>query len=347
MTKKELLEDSEIRAWFNELSEKNKETADTYLSVLNIMNDAGINPRTITEESVQSIKYWLMEKFKSLMPKTKNLYLNAIRSWLIHKKIKAELKMKIANSISTPTLDNEKVPEKHGVRNVLLSLSVRARAIVALIAFAGLRFKTQSRITLNDIIDLDIEKLETERTPALIHIPPHASKNRRRYFTFLVEEGCEYLLAYLKERRAKGEILTEKSPVIATLDGKKPLGTIKMRELLGEATHRFLKARPYVLRSYFDSCLFMASIHPRWQSFFMGHSGDIEAIYTVRKQLPPALIENMRKQFEPAIQYLSTQLKPTSIEEQRKRDFIKTAELSGWFSNEELELIRQKLRVRN
>ena len=36
-----------------------------------------------------------------------------------------------------------------------------------------------------------------------------------------------------------------------------------------------------------------------------------------------------------------------SIEEQRKRDFIKTTQLSGWFDEKGLELIRQTLKVKD
>jgi hypothetical protein len=52
-----------------------------------------------------------------------------------------------------------------------------------------------------------------------------------------------------------------------------------MQRILRKATMRILKARPYVLRPYFDSCLLMARVHPQWQSFFMGHKGNIGAVY--------------------------------------------------------------------
>ncbi|MGQ9469977.1 MAG: hypothetical protein ACUVTD_09230, partial [Nitrososphaerales archaeon] len=283
-----------------------------------------------------------------LAPKSQNVYLSAVKNWFKYKKVETkDFDIKLSNLNSTPTLNDEKIPEKHEVREVLLSLGVRARAIASLIVFAGLRFESIHGLTLGDIIDLDIEKLEMERTPALIHVPPEANKTPQRYFTFLIEEGCEYLLAYLKQRRAKGESLTPKSPVIARNNRGKAVSKNMMYKLLAPATHKILKARPYVLRSYFDTCLFMAKIHPRWQSFFMGHSGDIESIYTTRKNLPESLMENMKEAFKTAIEYLSTQPITMNRNEERKRDFLKTAELSGWFNEKELELIRQILKAKN
>jgi len=346
MTAKELLEDLDIQDWHNSLSLKSKGTAKTYLYILNSMKK-DLNPLTISEKD-NTLKRWLLKKFRSLTPKSQNLYLSAIKSWLEHKKIKADLDIKLSNQSSTPTLTDEKIPEKHQIREVLLSLGVRGRAIASLMAFAGLRFESIFGITLGDIIDLNIEKLEMKRTPALIHIPAEANKTPTRYFTFLIEEGCEYLIAYLKERRARGEELTEKSPVIATNNKKsKTLCKDKMARILRPSCRRFLKARPYVLRSYFDTCLLMAKVHPHWQSFFMGHRGNIEAVYTTRKNLPESLIENMREAFKPAIEYLSTQPINKNRDEERKRDFLKTAELSGWFNDKELELIRQILKARN
>ncbi|MEM3382987.1 MAG: hypothetical protein QXL52_05625 [Nitrososphaerales archaeon] len=225
-----------------------------------------------------------------------------------------------------------------------MSFNVRGRAIASLMAFAGLRFESIGKITLGDLLDLDIEKLEMKRMPCLIHVPAEANKTPTRYFSFLIEEGCEYLLAYLKARRAKEEVLTQNSPVIATLHGR-PLSLMRMRIIVREATRRILKARPYVLRSYFDTCLLMAKVHPHWQSFFMGHKGNIESVYTTRKHLPDSLIESMREVFKPAIEYLSTQPIATSIEEQRKKDFLKSAELSGLFDEKGLELIRQLLKA--
>lgn len=225
---------------------------------------------------------------------------------------------------------------------------MRARVIASLIGFAGLRFESIRGLTLSDLIDLDIEGLRMKKTPCLIHIPPECNKSPTRYFSFLIEEGCEYLLAYLKQRRAKGEELNERSPVIATnYKTLRPLDKGRMSDISRVSTKRILKARPYVLRSYFDTCLLMARIHPHWQSFFMGHKGNIEAIYTTRKHLPDSIIENMRDAFKPSIAYLSTQPISTEIEEQRKRDFLKSAELSGWFDEKGLEQIRLILKEKD
>ncbi len=70
------------------------------------------------------------------------------------------------------------------------------------------------------------------------------------------------------------------------------------------------KARPYVLRRYFETQLFNASwkgLVPRdWITFWAGHKGDIEHVYTLHKGLPQGLIEDMRDAYRKADPYLST-----------------------------------------
>jgi len=85
----------------------------------------------------------------------------------------------------------------------------------------------------------------------------------------------------------------------------------------------------------------------KWQSFFMAHRGNIESVYTVRKNLPKSLLENMREAFLPSEEYLITQKPSKSIEEQRKRNFLKNVELSGWFDDKGLELIRQIIKAKD
>jgi len=48
------------------------------------------------------------------------------------------------------------------------------------------------------------------------------SKAGHQYFTFLSEEGCEYLADYLSERIREGEELGPKSPIITPKQKMKP-----------------------------------------------------------------------------------------------------------------------------
>jgi len=59
--------------------------------------------------------------------------------------------------------------------------------------------------------------------------------------------------------------------------------------------------RPYALRSYFGTALDISEsrglVSHSWRQFWMGHSGDIEATYSVKKRLGPDFVEEMRGAF--------------------------------------------------
>jgi hypothetical protein len=77
-------------------------------------------------------------------------------------------------------------------------------------AFTGLRPHTlgdlrgQEGLKLRDLPELTVEGQSVTFTiiPARIVVRPSLSKARHKYFSFLTEQSCEYLKAYLEERLA-------------------------------------------------------------------------------------------------------------------------------------------------
>jgi hypothetical protein len=149
------------------------------------------------------------------------------------------------------------------------------------------------------------------------------SKSRRKYMTFLCEEGCEIVKQYLDSRIRQGEVLTPESGVIVTTakqaskikiaaetiqreDASPFLVTITVSDGIREAMRLAgLPWRPYVFRSYFDTALNIAEgklgLPHSYQQFWMGHVGDIETTYTTSKgRLPEDLVETMREWYRKA-----------------------------------------------
>ena len=95
--------------------------------------------------------------------------------------------------------------------------------------------------------------------------------------------------------------------------------------------------RPYVLRSYFDTQLLVAENNGKmthaYRQFFMGHKGDIEAVYTTNKgRLPENLIDDMRESYRRSLEYLETWKAETdeySLRENLRRKLLQVAGLSG------------------
>ncbi len=102
--------------------------------------------------------------------------------------------------------------------------------------------------------------------------------------------------------------------------------------------------RPHILRSYFDTAITNArGIPHNIQQFIMGHSGDIEATYTVNKRLPDWQIEEFRQLYSRLIEpKLSTTPQPTQ-EDLRKRQVLDTVTLLYGNDKEKIRRVEEAL----
>jgi hypothetical protein len=106
--------------------------------------------------------------------------------------------------------------------------------------------------------------------------------------------------------------------------GKKFVTTPAITKEIREAILPVIKARPYVLREYFDTQLLLAEsqgkIAHAYRQFFMGHKGDIEARYTTNKgRLPDELLTDMGRAFKESEKFLST---TTEVQQQDKKEIL-------------------------
>jgi hypothetical protein len=76
-----------------------------------------------------------------------------------------------------------------------------------------------------------------------------------------------------------------------------------------------------------------------WRTFIMGHTGDIEAIYTLNKGLPPTLLNEMRVAYEKSAERFLVanprreNLSEEELEEIFNRRFL-IPDLAEWQSKE-------------
>ena len=110
--------------------------------------------------------------------------IKVIKSWLAHKGIELERRVKITGAYETPTLRDERVPTKDELRRVFLSASKQARVACALVAHGGLRLETIGNYRADDDLrirglpglELKAGEVSFENSPAMITIRPSLSK---------------------------------------------------------------------------------------------------------------------------------------------------------------------------
>jgi len=306
----------------------------------------------LAKKDRQSVEDLLMDFIaelheKDYSPGYMENYLKAVRSWLEFNDIRLARRIKLGNRNATPTIDDERVPTKRELRQILNYADERGRCSIALLAFAGLRpqvlgnMSGQEGLKVRDLPEMSVnnDEIEFSMIPSRVVVRPESSKAGHKYFTFLPSEGCEYLKSYLEKRIASGEELEAETAIISVKPGYEETGlrsevrssghitTKTITKEIRDAMRPRFKWRPYVLRAYFDTQLLVAENHGKlshaYRQFFMGHKGDIEARYTTNKgRLPEAVIEDMRNSFLKCEEYLST--RPVSREEDPELTTIRT-----------------------
>jgi hypothetical protein len=91
-------------------------------------------------------------------------------------------------------------------------------------AFSGLRSESIGNylgtdgLRLKDLPEVKIDPVSKtvtfEKIPTMVVVRKTLSKARHQYFTFLPQEGCQYLKEYLKLRLRQGEELSPESAVV-------------------------------------------------------------------------------------------------------------------------------------
>ena len=334
---KRIYENEKVNRWYMNNRQGSPISADIRRRNLALYCDImHTTPEAILKQAKEKSLEENFERFRDLMlSKGKRgayveKFRQVLRSWTKFNRIDYTINLKIKNSNKNETTEDERVPMRDELSRFLLLAGPRGKVSISLMAFSGLRpeslgnYEGNDGLILSDMEDLDIRTLTFRKIPAKVNIRSSISKADNRYFTFLNEEGCGYVLEYLSKRRDSGEILTSESPLLQ-IDLR---GAYKITNELKErkSGHTFLrtalitreirdsirsagmKFRPYVLRAFFATALDRAEynglISHAWRQFFMGHKGDIEFVYSTNKRLLPEQIEEMRSAYLKASKFL-------------------------------------------
>jgi hypothetical protein len=333
-----LFDNPDIKRWYDNTSRGSRATADVYLRKLGAFcKQQNTNPERIIQLREGDIRNLLLDYVSwgeeqgfagSYIEST----IKAVKSWLAHNGKEIRTKIRIRGTSDTPSLRNERVPTNKELKEILLSGDKKTRAACVLVAHSGLRigvlgnYRGDDGVRLKDLPEMAIGKgeVEFEDIPTVVAVRRELSKANHKYFSFLGEEGCGYVKAYLEERIRGGEKLEPESALITPKTSSNNFITsINIGDIIRQAIRGAgYSWRPYVLRAYFDTQLMLAEnkglVLRDYRQFWMGHKGDIENRYTTNKNiLPTSVIEDMRESYKKSQQYLQTTQTQTSEEKIR------------------------------
>jgi site-specific recombinase XerD len=353
-----LLGDEDVRRWYENVARGSKVTADVYLRRLGwTCKRLNLKPMDLLVLGDRDLAAALADFVSNLEREGKTgsyikSCMKAVRSWLSFNMRELKVKIKIRGVDDTPTLRDERVPTQPELKKIFMCADVRSRVACVLLAHSGLRIETLGNYTgtdglrLGDFPEIRVEgdSITFDKIPTMVVVRRELSKARHQYFSFLSEEGCEYLKDYIESRLKKGEKLTPNSPILTPKVAPKPfIRSTNISDMIRLAIRRAgFKWRPYVLRSYFDTQLMLAEskglVVRDYRQFWMGHKGDVENRYTTNKgRLPDSVVEDMREAYKKSQEYLQTIKVEKTSEDELRQAFRKQLLLVAGFRKDEVD----------
>jgi hypothetical protein len=287
-------------------------------------------------------------------------FVKAANRWLEFCDIPAPRKIVAEGAEDSVRYENEVPPTPEQLKTILGQADFRARAAIGIVAFTGVRLEVLGKKTYHGLDGLKVKDLpemvikddqvEFPIIPTLVIVRKPISKIHRKYTTFLCDEGCVYLRIYLEWRmRELHEKLTPESPIItAGIFHPQHRGKHVRTTNVSDFMRKPIRAarfnwRPMVFRRYTDVRLESAIadhlIEPDWRTYWMGHKGHIEFVYTYAKGLLEENIEKMREGYQKAAEkYLTTRTKKEEATEDRILATINRRILQWYgYTDEEIE----------
>ena len=209
---KHLLDDPQVDRWFRNLLRGSAVTAAERLRRLGwLCEHFDTTPKEMAKLSRGKAEDFLYDMVSVLEDQGKrssyisNL-LKAAKSWFKFNRKHLEVDIRLARE--SGIYDKEKAPTTPELRRILDAADPRQKVGISLMAFSGFRDQTLGDYTgidglkISDFPEMEIKDgiVDFKALPTRVICRPPTSKIGYEYLSFLNDEGCDYLKAYLEER---------------------------------------------------------------------------------------------------------------------------------------------------
>jgi len=198
-----LLEDADVRRWFDNLAAKSLLMATVYLRNLGLYCDLNkTDPKSILKVArIKTFRDGFTDFVRRLEGEGKAgsyiaRFKKTLNSWLAYNGVNVKLKVNVRGESDAPTIAGERVPSKEGLDRILRMTTPRGRVSIALMAFSGLRpqtlgnFDGSDGVRLGDFPEAEIRQdgVEFTKVPTMLIVRKRLSKARHQYFTFVPQQ---------------------------------------------------------------------------------------------------------------------------------------------------------------
>ncbi|TDA40089.1 MAG: hypothetical protein DSO08_00755 [Candidatus Methanomethylicota archaeon] len=259
---------------------------------------------------------------KEISPKRIRNSFTAIKKWCTLNNIQLDWK-----SFELPSIwkvEEEKLPTKEDLRQILRGADMTEKAIFTILLSSGLRVGT--------LIKLRLKNLDLNYDCPLITVRPEVTKMRHGYITFMSPEAKQMLMLYLKEREMNGEKITPESLVVVR---EKPRGAPLSLDAVERRWARLLRkadkaikgrkwylTRVHSLRKYFKSWCSLSGIPGELVERFMGHKTGIAQTYflpDIESATNPEVVKRILEEYKKALPALTIFGEDEKVKELEKK----------------------------
>jgi integrase len=332
-----LLQDDDLRRWYDNIAHGARKTADNYARTLSrFCERIGRTPKGYVGLDTKEREDLLQDEISRLTLEDKTgearNVKKAVVSWLAHTGLRLNRKIRLPRIQERKRNRRQATPDE--LRSTFRSADLRARAAIALLALGGQREETLGNyrgtdgLRIRDIVDAHLDEgtgcLVFDRIPTRIVVRPGLSKVGHTYFFFLGPEAIGYLDGYLRDRVAAGERLTPDSALITLVPerlglyrerGKQFISTRNIADFIRKPMRAagVHDLTPYAWRAYYSSrTMLCRDLTIEMRDFLQGHKGGIAQVYSTNRELPPDIVEAMRRAYASALPYLETTGQPVN-----------------------------------
>lgn len=312
---KEILKDPDTVDWIATISSESakinyqKHLAEYLLYRKLTIQDLITNFKKDENKEIKNVQSFANHMLERLTGGTVANYVSAIKNRMQYDSIPFTRTIKVPNRTYHPTVENEVVPTKDQILSFLRNGKHATQVIISLIAFTGFRFKVIADLRIKDFPEMRItedNKIIFEKIPTRIKVRKELNEKKKGgYDTFLIETGCMIIKNSLEIRMTKGERLDNDSLLVPT-ECKNTTIRQRAKAISRRLTTVFEKVeydyRPYSLKNFFATALLNSGLEQNLQTFYMGHTGPVQNVYSVQRQQPTEQIEKMRKNFKEKIE---------------------------------------------
>ena len=147
-----LLENQDIRRWYDNLARGSQSTADVRLRGLGRFCEyASLSPMQLLSKTEKDISDLLMDYVSELEKNGKagsyiDSCLKPVRSWLKYNSIILTRPIKVKNAKIPTTLNGQRTPSQEQLRSILLAGTMASRVCISLVSMSGLRLEVSGNI---------------------------------------------------------------------------------------------------------------------------------------------------------------------------------------------------------